>query len=156
MRGGDIVEIPLIYLQGVVLFPGETLPLRISDARYREYFQGSSQSTRRAPIDRGITFGIACPAITSSSEREVISILYGTLAEICSKQIAPDEVRILARGRYRFVTISKRRENGIVWAVVEILEDDLARPSSLSCEFANSNSRPFPPWVRRKHIKLKC
>jgi hypothetical protein len=151
LRGGNIIEIPLIYLCGIVLFPGETLPLRVSDARYREYFEASSELARHSAHDRGIVFGISCSINTGSGNRGDTPISYGTIAEICSKHVALDEVRIVARGRYRFVTISKRRENGIVWAVVEILEDEAAKPSTFSYDYFHANSRPFPSWVRRKH-----
>lgn len=36
---GDIFNCPLIFLPNIILFPGETLPLRITDTRMVEYLK---------------------------------------------------------------------------------------------------------------------
>lgn len=131
--------VPLLRLSGVVLFPGEALPLRITDSCYINYFRQASNA-RGNPTGAGNTAGTIIGVMCQLPDREDLSTL-GTLAEVCSMQCTADEVRLLARGRHRFKLLESHRDGGVLQARVQVLEELEVRPRTAV------ESRPFPRWV---------
>ena len=137
LEPGAEVEVPLLRLSGVVLFPGEALPLRITEARYVAHFR--AMSTGRG-VSRGSATATVIAVMCHFSEANHARV--GTLADVCSIQCGPDEVRLLTRGRYRFALLRTHRDDGMLWATARVLDDQpLYRPRRPSA------GRPFLQWV---------
>lgn len=138
------VQVPLLRLSGVVLFPGEALPLRITEARYIAHFRAMSTG-------RGASRASAAPSVIavmchfSEPGRGVV----GTLADVCSIQCGPDEVRLLTRGRYRFTLLRTHRDDGMLWATARVQDDEPLHRARRS-----SAGQPFPQWVSSLTLSL--
>lgn len=147
LSAGAVVEVPLIRLTGVVLFPTEALPLRITDSRYIAYLR--SLSALRGAEDNGRN-SIAVMCSFPGRLGGTFSVPVGTLAEVCSMQCTDDEVRLLARGRYRFALLSTQTDDGVLWAHVRIMDETLpALPNATMLK-----SAPFPKWVSNTALSV--
>eukprot|EP00092_Neocalanus_flemingeri_P026199 GFUD01028396.1.p1 GENE.GFUD01028396.1~~GFUD01028396.1.p1 ORF type:complete len:501 (-),score=156.82 GFUD01028396.1:23-1525(-) len=161
----DLVQsLPLLSQPGLVLIPGQLLPLHL--------FHPSVISMMKKVIDTTKTFGVVNLRADTSSWRGVV----GTTAEIFEYRDAGDPedrevgLKIKARGRQRFKLMSTRRQlDGNLVGEVKMLVDkemdeplDIVRIKSLDrfMELAvncyspkyrpNFNScvlSPLPPWV---------
>lgn len=124
----DVVEdMIIIVLPEAVLFPGDTLPLRITNQNYvKKLYQllfvnastathfgvvNSSQSQSNQMI--GTTFEIRRKAFNRGSD----------FSETGAHRSSIDEIILNAKGRTRFQAISKRRQDGILYATVRILPE---------------------------------
>ncbi|XP_071082193.1 protein cereblon-like [Haliotis cracherodii] len=132
------VTIPLLALPGVVLVPGQTIPLHL--------FQHHMVAMIKNVAEKDKTFGVI--TFRYQSEHTPTLSNLGTTAEIFSIKDETDDisgistVRVKAKGRQRFEVIDTHREvTGILAGKVRILPECLltdslsgARPRSL-CKF---------------------
>jgi cereblon len=126
------IELPLLPMQGVVLMPGETLPLHI--------FMPQFVSMMKRCLDGNKTFGV-CTIKSDSSGEEYSNV--GTTAEIFSvKEDTTGGIHTMtvkATGRQRFQILSKKRQSDrVVVATVRVLPDELLldRPAvAFACPF---------------------
>ncbi|CAN6906118.1 unnamed protein product [Brassica oleracea] len=117
--GGTVLKIPLFYLEGVVLFPDSTLPLRIV------------QSTFLAAIERALNQPNApCTIGVIRVYREGNQFKYatvGTTAEIRQyRRLSDGSFNVITRGQQRFLL--KRRwtdVEGFPCGEVHIVEEDV-------------------------------
>jgi hypothetical protein len=64
-QGGSMVTLPMFYLEGVVLFPEQKLPLRVLQPRFKAaVVRAMQQEDNDAPYTLGVVF--SCPFIAIS------------------------------------------------------------------------------------------
>ena len=88
---GTKLKLPLVYLNGIILVPGQEIPFTFHHQSLVDFF-------RRVINNESKTFGIGYDS------------KYGTTAEIRSYHFEGDEVTIRAEGRQRFVITNKLLE----------------------------------------------
>ena len=154
----------LLPLVDVVLFPGETLPLRISNpvlARKIISIQRHSEriQLQSAQNEEIVQIGIV-NQIPSRNGRFSIGTI-GTTIEIRSyhcnssrnnppslhrvnstNTTSSDEITLTGKGRHRFLILSTLREEGVLLATVKLLKDPC-----ISREQPQYALNPFPKWV---------
>lgn len=158
LDGGAVLNLPIFYLEGVVLFPEATLPLRVI------------QSNFIAAIERVLThadtpntIGVVHISLDSDNERLRFANI-GTTAEIRQfRRLEDGSLNVLTKGKQRFRL--KRRwidVEGVPCGEVQIIQEDLplrtprdavgelaprstVQRHSLSCALASYStcSRPF-------------
>ncbi|KAG2298743.1 hypothetical protein Bca4012_010234 [Brassica carinata] len=119
LDGGTVLKIPLFYLEGVVLFPESTLPLRII------------QSSFLAAIERALNqINAPCTIGVIRVYREGNQFKYasvGTTAEIRQyRRLSDGSFNVITRGKQRFLL--KRRwtdVEGFPCGEVHIVEEDV-------------------------------
>ncbi|RWS28543.1 protein cereblon-like isoform X1 [Leptotrombidium deliense] len=148
----DCVNIPLLMLRGVVLVPGQMLPLQLELPSYVAMMKRIIQNDR--------TFGL-----TTSPYKGA----FGTTAEIRSFGEDNDEragisvLRVKAEGRQRFrIADTWRQADGILMGKVRILpETDLSNPLQSNIMAASKGNKvnkrimpvstPWSSWVYRMY-----
>ncbi|XP_066999546.1 protein cereblon [Anabrus simplex] len=113
---GSYQTLPLLPEPGVVLVPGQTLPLTV--------FYPSTISMLRRTISTDRTFGVVCIRYVGADPPRLADV--GTTAEIYEFQGEDDTTcfKIKAKGRQRFKIIESRRQiDGNITARVRILPE---------------------------------
>lgn len=64
-----LIEVPLLVLPGVVLFPGTTLPIRLRHSRWREYLGRKIEESRRSAGSEEITLGVLTQVVPEVRQR---------------------------------------------------------------------------------------
>ncbi|KZV42018.1 hypothetical protein F511_14332 [Dorcoceras hygrometricum] len=121
LDGGAVLTLPLFYLEGIVLFPEATLPLRVI---FPNFITGVERAMRQA--DAPYTIGVVRVYRDSNSDRIRFSTT-GTTAEIRQhRRLEDGSVNVVARGQQRFRL--KRRlidAEGAPCGEVQIIREDL-------------------------------
>ncbi|KAL6851609.1 hypothetical protein ACP4OV_020173 [Aristida adscensionis] len=135
---GAILNLPMFYLQGVVLFPGATLPLRVIQSRL---IASIDKALRQ--VDAPCTIGVVLVHQPSNRGRYSTASV-GTTAEIRQLGRLDDgSLNVVARGQQRF---RMRRHwvdvDRVVWGEVQIIEEDtpLRTPRDAFAQLAACNS----------------
>ncbi|XP_012284303.1 protein cereblon [Orussus abietinus] len=167
LRGRTILDngvnvLPLLLQHSVVLFPGQTLPMTVSDVETFNMLQKCILGNR--------TFGVCCLRMN-----EPVSI--GTTAEIYQYTIASEAQRfqIKAKGRQRFKILKVNSQGGSKTAYVKILPEETLGPANFDerlvsldhlrvdptnekeaklrnkLERTEAAMTPFPAWVYRQY-----
>ncbi|XP_074286975.1 uncharacterized protein LOC141612156 [Silene latifolia] len=118
---GTILTIPLFYLEGVVLIPEATLPLRIIQRNFILAIERAMGQT-----DSPYTIGVVL-VYKDSETRRLRSATVGTTAEIRQyRRLDDGSVNVVTRGKQRFYV---RRQwvdvEGTPCGEVEVIEDDV-------------------------------
>eukprot|EP00250_Pteridium_aquilinum_P024667 c2941_g1_i2 orf=252-1487(-) len=123
LEEGALLTLPLFYLEGIVLFPGATLPLRLIEARDKAALE-LAMHNEEAPCTLGVVHTLAI----TPYENVLQSALVGTTAEIRQlRTVAEGSINIVTRGCQRFRTVNVwTNSDGVVCAEVCILSEDLA------------------------------
>lgn len=146
LNAGDEYEILLYPVPDVVLFPGQTIPLRIQNRAFIHKFLTMRSSPSDSLSIVQLVGHIGIVNITQNVGARSISLAkVGTTMEVRStyRQSFNDvELVVSGKGRYRFFIMEVRSESGVPIAKVKILSDNLP-------QFATSfhKANPFPPWV---------
>ncbi|KAK3103864.1 hypothetical protein FSP39_022508 [Pinctada imbricata] len=133
------ITLPIIQLPGVVLVPGQTIPLHL--------FHQHTVAMLKGVVDTDKTFGIVAYRYSDDDNSHSMAN-FGTTAEMFSVKDETDDVtglasiRIKAKGRQRFQILESRRSTtGVLIATVKILSERVlpdalegARPPS-HCKF---------------------
>ncbi|KAI3454101.1 hypothetical protein Pfo_010764 [Paulownia fortunei] len=121
LDGGAVLTLPLFYLEGVVLFPEATLPLRVI---FPNFIAGVERAMRQ--VDAPYTIGVVRVYRDSNNGRIRFSTT-GTTAEIRQyRRLEDGSVNIVARGQQRFRL--KRRwidVEGSLCGEVHIIQEDI-------------------------------
>lgn len=124
---GEVYDLLLLPLEGVVLFPGETLPLRV---RQRELvhllsLEGSSQ------VREGVQRVGVVDLICSRGQHSLCRL--GTTIEVRARAHDEDEDELLcvSKGKQRFEVLSFQMER-TVKARVRVLEEALPRRATIA------------------------
>ncbi|XP_044979326.1 protein cereblon-like isoform X1 [Hordeum vulgare subsp. vulgare] len=138
LDAGSIISLPMLFLHGVVLFPGATLPLKLIEAR----FVGAVEKALRH-VDAPETIGVVLMH-GRPNHRNYANASVGTTAEI--RQLGRSEdgsVNVKARGQQRFRLIRYWADvDGVVWGEVQIIEEDppLRTPRAAFAQLGASRS----------------
>jgi ATP-dependent Lon protease len=151
-----VYDILLLPLPDVIIFPGETVPLRIQNREFILRLGNSIRSSERRSRSSG-EGSIACHIgiirhirVHGGSSVEKT----GTTVEIRSTHnnttVNDEELIVTAKGRHRFEILKVKRNNNlttgeaILTAQVRILDDSLMNPVVLS---SSPSHNPFPRWI---------
>lgn len=147
-------EVPLFPLDGVVLFPGETLPLRIRDAAKKALI-GELVGNLEAPPALGV---LLRPRNRSHGDGWVAGAV-GTFAEVVSVRrpaAAPapaasdGELVVVCRGATRFRVVGPPcRRRGVLWATVAPLCDAEPVPCAAAARAPLLAQQP-PPLPKKR------
>ncbi|XP_048589139.1 protein cereblon isoform X1 [Nematostella vectensis] len=123
LEPNNVLQLPLLTLPGLILVPGQTLPLHI--------FQPQTVAMMKNVIDKDRTFGQVNSRYGSNRNQLLSSI--GTTVEIFSMKEEVEAgittIRIKATGRQRFRIIDIRTQvDGIPQATVQILPEITLSP----------------------------
>ncbi|XP_037422894.1 protein cereblon-like [Triticum dicoccoides] len=138
LEAGSILSLPMLFLHGVVLFPGATLPLKLIEARF---VAAVEKALRRddAPGTIGVVLMHGRP-----NHRNYANASVGTTAEIRQLGRSDDgSINVKARGQQRFRLIRYWSDvDGVVWGEVQIIEEDppLRTPRGAFAQLAASRS----------------
>jgi len=144
---GESIEIPLILFNKIVLFPGDTLPLRIqkhmNESLY-EHLRGKlvSDSLRiigivtRWPKKTAVEGGDFSLIQDTGNQSQTLMLgsygipSVGITVEVVSWSVeGDDEIVIMGKGRQRFSISDMSSRNRVVFGNVSILDDDDAMPA---------------------------
>ncbi|CAK9273654.1 unnamed protein product [Sphagnum jensenii] len=117
--GGAVLTLAMFYLEGIVLFPEDTLPLRVLQPRFLAAVDHARHSVE-APNLLGVIHVRARP---QDGQVHVASV--GTTAEIRQlRQLANGSMNVVAKGRQRFqVCNAWTQADGVLFAQVQIIEE---------------------------------
>ncbi|CAK9881905.1 unnamed protein product [Sphagnum jensenii] len=117
---GAVLTLAMFYLEGIVLFPGDTLPLRVLQPRFLAAVDRARHSVE-APNMLGVIHVRARP---QDGQVHVASV--GTTAEIRQLRQLPDgSMNVVAKGRQRFRVCNARTEaDGVLIAQVLIIDEE--------------------------------
>ncbi|KAL2613317.1 hypothetical protein R1flu_025009 [Riccia fluitans] len=120
LSGGDILTLPMFYLEGIVLFPDDTLPLRVLQPRFKAAVERAMRQTE-APCTLGVIH--LRPRIRGSG---VPMLSVGTTAEIRQlSRLEDGSLNVVTRGRQRFrIRKAWTEADGAPCAQVQIIEED--------------------------------
>uniref|UniRef100_A0A0D9WIT7 Protein cereblon n=1 Tax=Leersia perrieri TaxID=77586 RepID=A0A0D9WIT7_9ORYZ len=137
LDGGAILSLPMLYLQGVVLFPGATLPLRVIQDRFLATVEKALRQ-----VDAPCTIGVVL--MYRRQSRHYANASVGTTAEIRQLGRMDDgSLNVVARGQQRFRLMRHWMDaDGVVWGDVQIIEEDtpLRTPRDAFAQLASCNS----------------
>ncbi|XP_038885491.1 protein cereblon isoform X1 [Benincasa hispida] len=121
LDGGAILNLPVFYLEGVVLFPEATLPLRVIQSNFIAAIERVLTH-----FDTPNTIGVVHVSVDSDNERLRFANV-GTTAEIRQfRRLEDGSLNVLARGKQRFRL--RRRwidVEGVPCGEVQIIQEDL-------------------------------
>ncbi|XP_062206826.1 uncharacterized protein LOC133908712 [Phragmites australis] len=120
LDAGTVLNLPMFYLQGVVLFPEAALPLRVIQPRLLVAIDKAINHVD-APCMIGV---VHVYQHTNDGHHAIASV--GTTAEIQEIQQLDDGAsRVFSRGQQRFRLIRRWLDvDGIPWGEVQIIEED--------------------------------
>lgn len=116
--GGAFLTLPMFYLEGIVLFPEDTLPLRVLQPRFK------------AAVDRAMRNDEALNTIgvihVRARDGHVHVASIGTTAEIRQlRHLTDGSINVVTKGRQRFRICKAWTEaDGALFAQVQIIEDE--------------------------------
>ncbi|GAB2250900.1 hypothetical protein Droror1_Dr00017150 [Drosera rotundifolia] len=120
LEGGASLNVPLFYLEGVVLFPGATLPLRVVDSNF---IMAAERTISQ--IDMSFVIGVIHVYMNPADGRMAFGRV-GTTAEIRQyRRLDDGSVNMVTHGKQRF-RLKKRWSDvdNIIWAEIQIIEED--------------------------------
>jgi cereblon len=118
--GGAYLTFPMFYLEGIVLFPEDTLPLRVLQPRFKAAVERAIKS-EDAPNTLGVIHVRARP-----EDGQVTVASVGTTAEIRQlRHLTDGSVNVVTKGRQRFRICKAWTEvDGALLAQVQIIEEE--------------------------------
>ncbi|KAL5558637.1 hypothetical protein UlMin_034848 [Ulmus minor] len=121
LDGGAILNIPIFCLEGVVLFPQATLPLRVIESNFVAAIERALTQ-----VDAPYTFGVVRAKMNHDNGRIKFSTV-GTTAEIRQyRRLEDGSLNVVSRGQQRFRL--KRRwfdADGVPFGEIQIIQEDL-------------------------------
>jgi hypothetical protein len=151
-----VISLPVISLDSVIIFPTETIPLRISYPPLVSYLRTHSlSSVSPSGSDNPIPMVLAVLSKYFSSEtnRYLVATI-GTIVEATATKSEGEEAVIMARGRCRFRLLSRSQDPvyQIHLAKALILKEGLCSYSPTAARLHNSKyysqaMNPYPYWV---------
>ncbi|PON67854.1 PUA-like domain containing protein [Parasponia andersonii] len=121
LEGGAILNLPMFYLEGVVLFPEATLPLRVIEANFIAAIERALTQ-----VDVPFTIGVVRAHRNRDNGRTSFSTV-GTTAEIRQyRRLEDGSLNVVTRGQQRFRL--RRRwidAEGVPCGEIQIIQEDL-------------------------------
>ncbi|KAK1290134.1 hypothetical protein QJS10_CPB18g01014 [Acorus calamus] len=144
LDGGAVLNLPMFYLQGVVLFPEATLPLRVIEP-------GFIAAVERAlnQVDAPCTIGVVRVNLDPNGYRFQCSTI-GTTAEIRQyRRLDDGSLNVVARGQQRFHVRRRWMDvEGAPCAEVQIIQEDVPLRTPKDAFAKLSLVRNFPRHTR--------
>lgn len=121
LEGGAILNLPIFYLQGVVLFPEATLPLRVLETNFIAAVERALKQ-----VDAPYTVGVVRAHMNPDNGRIKFATV-GTTAEIRQyRRLEDGSLNVVTRGQQRFRL--RRRwidAEGVPCGEIQIIQEDL-------------------------------
>ena len=158
LKWGKEYRILLVSLSDIVLFPGETIPLRLQDQNIVNHVKRilNGLDSNNSMDSEDLIIGVVnCPRIGRGQPNLVGS--FGTTIEVRSSSCSllnqiinpygqnryAEEIILTGRGQYRFKILSVHHVGGGVnYGTVTLFSDNRQRQEYLRYEMC-----PFPSWV---------
>lgn len=142
LRENEKYEMVIFPLSDVVLFPGETLPLRISTANFLQILEFSHRKLNSTSVQLGI--------LNISKQNGLSEI--GTTTEIRTRTRIDsidlnDEILLTVKGRHRFTVEKFWRKSNLIFAKVLILPELQYSTQNVSFCGLKQSYNPFPKWL---------
>lgn len=149
---GDIISIPILELPGIIIFPNETLPLRIRNRNYFALFED---------IKNGKTLHIG---VVVKGKHKPNSTTVGTVCDVRSWSSMGNEISAVTKGQQRFSVLEFSFYGGICVGKVELLSDSApiipsnsyrhiqSATTFLNNSYESTAVNCIPLWVR--HCKF--
>ncbi|KAF8751414.1 hypothetical protein HU200_012089 [Digitaria exilis] len=138
LDGDKVLNLPMFYLQGVVLFPEASLPLRVIQPRLAEAIDKAVNH-----VDAPCMIGVVHAFRRANDGHHTIASV-GTTAEILEiQQLDDGSSCVFCRGQQRFRLIRHWLDvDGVTWGEVQIIEEDTPQrtPRDAFGQLAASNS----------------
>ncbi|XP_057312965.1 protein cereblon-like [Hydractinia symbiolongicarpus] len=139
---GEIVLLPLFFLPGVVLVPGQTLPLNL--------FHPQPISMMKRVIAADKTFGLMIARSQSFSRNDDERTSFASVGVTCeiysvkeSEEYGVGQLSIKAEGRQRFKILSKEMQmDGVIMGKIQILPDAYISPYPPSAQIFSQLHQP--------------
>ena len=151
----------LIPLVDIVLFPGETIPLRLQDQNIVTHVKRIIQELECNPLgaesNEGLMIGVVNNPRTGRGRQNLVG-WFGTTIEVRSSSCTPliptvrsyndhvrstEEVMLTGKGQYRFQIVRMQHVgSGVNYATVKLFDERNVKSGS-----SLHDIDPFPPWV---------
>ncbi|RWR78255.1 ATP-dependent protease La domain-containing protein [Cinnamomum micranthum f. kanehirae] len=120
-EGGAIVNLPMLYLEGLVLFPEATLPLTVA----RRSFKAAIETAMNR-VDDPLTLGVVHVQRHPGATRVHVATV-GTTAEIRKfRREENGSLNVVTRGQQRFRLQRHWIDvEGVPWGKVQIMQEDM-------------------------------
>lgn len=124
LDGGSLLILPMFYLEGIVLFPEATLPLRVIQPRFKAAVE-IAMLQEEAPCTIGVIHVRGRP-----QNSNLQCALVGTTAEIRQlRHLEDGSINVVTRGKQRFRTLNAwTNADGAPCAQVQIIPEDMPLP----------------------------
>eukprot|EP00850_Spirogloea_muscicola_P010796 SM000064S19818 [mRNA] locus=s64:540139:544359:- [translate_table: standard] len=125
LEGGATLRLPMFYLEGLVLFPEQTLPLRVIQPRFKAAVVRAMERSEGQRI-----LGVVHMSSSTRLRRGIRVSSVGTTAEIRQLlQLEDGSLNVLTRGAQRFYLCQAWTEtDGSPWAQVQVMVEDQPTP----------------------------
>lgn len=155
LNEGAEYELLIVPLRNIILFPGDTLPLRLRNKSYVTALENLTKVPASNYLEETNSFHLGVVNLTSN--RIAVGTV-GTTSEIRGhrsqevsssgrmpgEQQCEQEMIVTAKGCHRFRLLEEaRRVKGVLVARVVILSESIPKFSHLE-----SPKSPFPSWVK--------
>lgn len=151
----------LIPLVDIVLFPGETIPLRLQDQNIVSHVKRIIRELESNPLgaenNEDLMIGVVNNPRTGRGRQNLVG-WFGTTIEVRSSSCTPltsiarsyidhnrstEEVVLTGRGQYRFQIIRMQHVgSGVNYATVKLFDEQKVKMTR-----SIPDINPFPPWV---------
>ncbi|XP_028802225.1 protein cereblon [Neltuma alba] len=154
LDGGARLSLPLFYLEGVVLFPGATLPLRVIQPNFV-----AAVERALSQVDVPYTIGVIRVHRDAENRRTKLARI-GTTAEIRQyRRLEDGSLNVVTRGQQRFQL--KRHwfdVEGVPCGDIQIIEEDLPSrtPKDAFVKLAPLSNLPHNRGVSRMASNFSC
>ncbi|XP_050366433.1 uncharacterized protein LOC126784927 [Argentina anserina] len=145
LDGGAVLNLPIFYLEGVVLFPDATLPLRVIRPNFVAAIEGALNQ-----VDAPYTIGVI-RVYRDPDNRSIKFANIGTTAEIRQfRRLEDGSLNVVTRGQQRFHL--KRRwidVEGAPYGEIQIIKEDVPQRAPRAAfgdlaPFSNRKAHSFP------------
>ncbi|KAK9946619.1 hypothetical protein M0R45_012072 [Rubus argutus] len=145
LDGGAVLNLPIFYLEGVVLFPDATLPLRVIQSNFVVAIERALTQ-----VDAPYTIGVI-RVYRDPYNRSIKFANIGTTAEICQyRRLEDGSLNVVTRGQQRFRL--RRRwidVEGAPCGEIQIIQEDIPSRAPRAAfgdlaPFSNRKSHNFP------------
>ncbi|XP_054788639.1 uncharacterized protein LOC129294361 isoform X2 [Prosopis cineraria] len=154
LDGGVRLSLPLFYLDGVVLFPGATLPLRVIQPNYV-----AAVDRALSQVDVRYTIGVIRVQRDTENHRTKLARI-GTTAEIRQyRRLEDGSLNVVTRGQQRFLLRRCWSDvEGVPCGEIQIIEEDLPSrtPKDALVKLAPLSNLPHNRGISHMASNFSC
>mmetsp|Transcript_3125 Transcript_3125/g.4826 ORF Transcript_3125/g.4826 Transcript_3125/m.4826 type:complete len:514 (-) Transcript_3125:61-1602(-) len=153
LESGTEITLPVLYLDEVILFPTETLPLRIKNMNLVSYLRTRGEQSNGSNIGaHPVIIGVIGRYFIENDGTPVIPYV-GTVIEAVATKYEGETAVVMAKGRCRFHVLSRYIDNvyNVVMVRGRVLSDEVCTfspgASNLHKDEFYMVANPLPSWV---------